>query len=557
MGKFTQLLFISVAVLVGINHFDPISSKFGQQLVDDYHPAVIAEILKTKANNMTRDYFENLSNLYNNSEKPYAFYTQAFALGMIFYIVLFKRSYDPTKKGYGGRAPTPLSRAEQDTLIEEWAPEPLINLGIDTRANELGTEHVLTTRLAARVKIQGIEAPVINLAGYDFLGMSQEDSINEACKECLRQYGCGSCGPRGFYGTSDLHLDLENGLKSFFGTEEAIVYSDAACTMCSVIPAFAKRGDVIVADLAVSESALAGIELSRCTVGYFKHNDVTHLAQLLEQMTQMLKRKGKNPSTVRRYVVIEGLYRNTGDFAPLAEIVKCARKYKYRIILDDSFALGTAGKTGRGSLERANLKVTDVDILAGSLACSLGSIGGFCTGTHVAVDHQRLNAPGYVFSASAPPFTCVAAIEALKLIDQEPERLEKLHSRIRYARNLADQLPNVKIVSDTDSPMIYLELADGGTPNNMDERYNIEKRIQDVVDACLEGGLTAVSSHGNSKKGAGGGEGVLVSRSRTVNPPPKSKRPPMPNPSLRICVCSILSDEDLDAAFATLNAALQ
>jgi serine palmitoyltransferase len=129
-------------------------------------------------------------------------------------------------------------------------------------------------------------------------------------------------------GTSDLHLELEESLKDFFGTEEAIIYSDCACTMSSIIPAFAKRGDVVVADALVSESTVTGIELSRATVRYFKHNDVADLCKHLEALDKQLRSKGKPLASVRRYIVVEGLCRNAGDFAPLEGILAAARKYK-------------------------------------------------------------------------------------------------------------------------------------------------------------------------------------------------------------------------------------
>jgi serine palmitoyltransferase len=575
MGVLMNVVVLTAAVVGGLYYYDrPLLEQLWTSFTD---------ATKEKARAVSLDYYQNLSALYSDDDKVYAFYTQALALGLIAYVTLFKRSYDPSKKGYGGRAPTPLSQAEQDALIEEWQPQPLINLNIDTRPNELGDELVLESRLGATVRIRGFPEPVLNLSGFDFLNMSGEEGIRAKTKECLAAYGCGSCGPRGFYGTSDQHLALENALRDFFGTEEAIIYSDAASTMSSILPAFAKRGDVVVADAAVSESALAGIELSRATARYFKHNDVQDLDKILKQMVGDLKRKGKNLGSIRRYVVVEGLYRNTGDFAPLKEIVACARQHKFRVVLDDTFATGTVGATGRGSLERAGLAPTDVDFLAGSLATAIGSVGGFCTGSHVAVDHQRLAGAGYCFSASAPPFTCVAATEALKLMDKQPAKLARLRANVKVARKLAENLPNVRVVSDPESPLIFLELADEGAPTDPDDRFRIEKRLQNIVDTCLAGGAGvgggsgggggggAASDTADTKSGrgsrrsskrlalkdSGGGRRVLVSRVRSVYPLPKSQRPALPNPALRITVSTAHSEADLQAAFATLAAAMQ
>ena len=320
MSLFTRLA-VFAAVAAAATYF------YDKQLLLDLYAQALAFVI-ARATAVYSDYYTAWSELYLKEDRRYAFYAQVFALGVVVYVVIFKRSYDPSKKGYGGRAPSPLSKVEQDALIEEWTPEPLINLGIDARPNSLGDELVLTTRLGPTVQIEGISEPVLNLSGFDFMGMSLEESIREKCKESLTVYGCGSCGPRGFYGTSDQHLDLEVAIKDFFGTEEAIVYSDAACTMSSIIPAFAKRGDVVVADALVSESAISGIELSRSTARYFKHNDVNDLTLILQQLDKQLRRKGKPLSSIRRYIVVEGLYRNTGDFAPLAAIIQCAKRFK-------------------------------------------------------------------------------------------------------------------------------------------------------------------------------------------------------------------------------------
>ena len=134
--------------------------------------------------------------------------------------------------------------------------------------------------------------------------------------------GCGSCGPRGFYGTIDAHLEVEEAMSSYLGTEGAILYSDGASAATSTVAAFAKRGDLLIVDEGVSESLLVGVTLSRANVRYFRHNDVKDLKRVLEKVRLQDVQYKRKSTDQRRFLIVEGLYRNWGTIAPLKEIVK-------------------------------------------------------------------------------------------------------------------------------------------------------------------------------------------------------------------------------------------
>ena len=207
-------------------------------------------------------------------------------------------------------------------------------------------------------------------------------------------------------------------MSSYLGTEGAILYSDGASAATSTVAAFAKRGDLLIVDEGVSESLLVGVTLSRANVRYFRHNDVKDLKRVLEKVRlQDLQYKRKSTDQ-RRFLIVEGLYRNWGTIAPLKEIVKLKEEYHYRLIVDDSHAIGTLGKNGRGSLEHAGLKpMVHAEIITFSLENALGSVGGMTVGSEEVVDHQRLSGAGYCFSASAPPFlskVCLASVRRLE-----------------------------------------------------------------------------------------------------------------------------------------------
>lgn len=245
------------------------------------------------------------------------------------------------------------------------------------------------------VRVEGEpSSPKVSFVSQDFLGLDTAPGVRESALETLDAYSVGSCGPRGFYGTTIKHLDLEAAIASFMGTPESISYSDSASTIASAIPAFAKRGDVLLLDGGACASVLAGARLSRSKVLAFKHNDMADLQRALQGVRSHDARS--DDSTVqRRFIVVEGLYANHGDVCPLPEVLALAREYKWRVIVDDSLGVGVLGATGRGVTEHFKLPSSSVDVLVGSLSTALASVGGFCVGAREVVDHQRLSGSGY------------------------------------------------------------------------------------------------------------------------------------------------------------------
>jgi serine palmitoyltransferase len=209
--------------------------------------------------------------------------------------------------------------------------------------------------------VEGYSAPyvdiegrkVIDMASFGFLGLSSNPKVIEAAKQGVIKYGVGSCGPRGFYGTFDVHLQAEADLAKFFGVEEAIVFSSAYATVSSTIPAFAKRGDFLICDKGISHSLQTGVLLSRANAYWFKHNDPEDLERVLIEVEKHQLEKGMDMDRppVRKFLVVEGLYPNYGDVAPLARYLELKKRHCFRIMLDDSFGLGALGATGRGVVE--------------------------------------------------------------------------------------------------------------------------------------------------------------------------------------------------------------
>lgn len=172
---------------------------------------------------------------------------------------------------------------------------------------------------------------VTNLSSYNFYNFNTNEALKESAIQTLRAYGVGPCGPRGFYGTQDVHMKTEADVASFLGTAACIMYSQAFSTISSVIPAFSKRGDIIVADKGVSFAIRKGIQISRSIVRWYEHNDMEDLERVLAKVT---KEQARKPLT-RRFIITEGLFESYGDMVDLPKIVSDNRQRKigsYRVL---------------------------------------------------------------------------------------------------------------------------------------------------------------------------------------------------------------------------------
>ncbi|GBO08691.1 Serine palmitoyltransferase 1, partial [Araneus ventricosus] len=260
----------------------------------------------------------------------------------------------------------------------------------------------------------------LNAATHNYLGLVEHEKLEEAALQCLRKYGVGSCGPRGFYGTVDIHLELEAKLAKFMKQQEAVLYSYGFSTISSAIPAYAKHGDVIFCDEGVNFAIQKGLVASRSQIFFFKHNNVDDLERLLKQQDERDKLNPKKAKVTRRFLVVEGIYMNFGDICPLPRMVDLKNKYKVRLFIDEACSFGVLGETGRGVTEHFDIPMEEVDLITSTLEAAIPGYGGFCVGTSFIVDHQRLSGLGYCFSASLPPFQAGVAIAALDILESNP-----------------------------------------------------------------------------------------------------------------------------------------
>jgi len=406
------------------------------------------------------------------------YFIEAFLVAVVVYLLIFRKKEK--------KSAIRLTEKEKDELIAEWNPDPLVP-DVDPNEPALKPKFV-DGKMGKYVRIEGKE--YLNVGTTNFQGFVGDQRIEEIAKKTIFKYGVGSCGPRGFYGTVDVHLDLEKELAEFLGCEEAVLYSYGFATIASAIPAYAKKGDIIFADKACNFAIQKGLQASRSRIEWFEHNNVEDLERLLKIQAEKDKKDPKTAAKVRRFMVVEGLYNKTGDICPLKELLDLKWKYKVRIFIDESFSFGVLGKSGKGVTEHFGIDIVDVDMIMASLENAMATTGGFCAGRSYVVGHQRLSGLGYCFSASLPPLLATAASEALRIIKSEPERLKRLHENaISLHNGLKEVMKNTRfeVIGVDRSPMKHVIY-------HSEDKNEAGKKLDRLLDGLFEKSIMGTRS---------------------------------------------------------------
>lgn len=395
----------------------------------------------------------------------------ALVLAIVFNVFLSKK--------YKSRVSTKLSLKEEEELIIEYTPEPLISAPDRPIFDPVIVQSIVGTHVTIN------DTKKINLATYNFLGFSENSRLSDAAIVCARKYGIGSCGPRGFYGTIDVHLTLEEQIAKFMGVEEAVLYSYGFSTIASVLPAYAKNGDIVFYDEAVNFAIQRSLIASRSLCIPFKHNDMADLERVLAKQAVEDDKDKRKAGSARRFLMVEGIYTNTGNIAPLPKLVELKYKYKFRIFIDESMSFGVLGN-GRGLCEHYKVPVEDIDAIIVSMGTAIGSIGGFCCGRSYVMDHQRLSSLGYCFSASLPPLLAAAATAAIDILQENPGQLQKaVQANARAFREQLSGVRNMEVAGIDFVPLMHLRFK-AGTPEASLSRTDQELLLQKIVDTCLD-----------------------------------------------------------------------
>ncbi len=265
---------------------------------------------------------------------------------------------------------------------------------------------------------------LIMCGSNNYLGLTTHPKVRQAAEDAIRKYGTSCTGSRFLNGTLEMHEQLEHELAKWVGKEAALVFSTGMQTNLGTISAIVGRGDVVILDKDDHASIVDGARLSWGETKRFRHNDMTDLERVLSGI----------PDSKGKLVVVDGLYSMGGDIAPLPEILALCKKYGARLMVDDAHAMGVLGG-GRGTA--AHFGVTEeVDLIMSTFSKSFASLGGFIAGSADVIHYIKHFARALIFSASIPPANAAAALAALEVMRDEPERIARVNQigeRMRQA----------------------------------------------------------------------------------------------------------------------------
>jgi len=303
--------------------------------------------------------------------------------------------------------------------------------------------------------ITGKQGTEVDMGGHKVLmfgsnaytGLTGDQRIIDKAKAALDRYGSGCAGSRFLNGTLDLHVQLEKEIAEFIGKDDCLCFSTGFSVNQGVIPALLSKDDYVICDDRDHASIVDGRRLAFAKQLHYKHNDMEDLERVLQKL----------PQDAIKLIVVDGVFSMEGDLAKLPEIVELKHKYNCSIMVDEAHGVGVFGRQGRGVCDHFGL-TNEVDLIMGTFSKSLASIGGFIASDKDTINWLRHSCRTYIFSASNTPAATAAALEALHIIQQEPERIEKLWKVTNYA--LKRFREEGFEIGETESPIIPLYVRD-------------------------------------------------------------------------------------------------
>ena len=289
--------------------------------------------------------------------------------------------------------------------------------------------------------------PVLMFGSNCYTGLVNDPRIKEAAIEAIKKYGTGCAGSPFLNGTLDLHKQLEARLAEYIGKEDVMIYSTGFGVNLGVVSALTGREDYILWDEQDHASIIEGRRLSFSQSLKYKHNDMASLEQQLKKC---------DPDKVK-LIVTDGVFSMEGDVANLPEIVRLAKQYNASVMVDEAHSIGVFGRGGRGTADHFGV-TKDVDLIMGTFSKSFASLGGFIATDKEITNFLRHHSRSYIFTASITPASTAAALKAIDIMEQEPERQQRLWDLTNFAlegfRNMGAEIGN------TSTPIIPLYIRD-------------------------------------------------------------------------------------------------
>jgi 8-amino-7-oxononanoate synthase len=302
---------------------------------------------------------------------------------------------------------------------------------------------------------------VVMLGSNNYLGLANHPDVKDAAQKAIRDYGTGCAGSRLLNGTLTLHEELEERLAAFMGCEAALTFATGFQVNLGVLSCLLSRHDVAYLDNLDHACIVDGARLGYGKMVKFFHNDMEDLVGRIERSAE-----GKG-----RFIVVDGVYSMEGDLCDLPGLVAIKQQYGARLMVDDAHGIGVLGEHGRGTAEHFGLE-SEVDLIMGTFSKSLATAGGFIAGDRYVVDYIAHNARAQIFSAASPPPCAAAALAALEIIENEPERRAMLWDNVAYMLRELRALGYDTGASD--SPVIPLVVGDDWVAFRMVSRLQEE-----------------------------------------------------------------------------------
>ena len=263
---------------------------------------------------------------------------------------------------------------------------------------------------------------VINLASNNYLGLTVHPKLREAAIEATKKYGVGSGAVRTIAGTMRIHMELEEKIARFKNVEACVVFQSGFAANAGTVSAILGKEDFIVSDELNHASIIDGARLSRAKIKVFRHKDTAHAEEVLREIQN-------EPG--HKLLITDGVFSMDGDIGPIDKLCDLADKYGAIMMVDDAHASGVLGRNGRGSIDHFHCHGR-VDVQVGTLSKAIGTLGGYVCGTRDLIDYLYHRARPFLFSTSHPPSVAATCIAAFDILENEPERIERLWDNTRY-----------------------------------------------------------------------------------------------------------------------------
>jgi glycine C-acetyltransferase len=295
---------------------------------------------------------------------------------------------------------------------------------------------------------------VINLASNNYLGLTTHPKLREAALAATRKYGVGSGAVRTIAGTMKIHIELEEKIARFKNVEACVVFQSGFAANAGTVSAILGKEDFIISDALNHASIIDGARLSRAKILVFRHKDIAHAE---EQLASVKNEPGK------KLLITDGVFSMDGDIGPLPGLCDLAEKYGAIMMVDDAHASGVLGRNGRGTIDHFQ-QHGRVDVQVGTLSKAIGALGGYVCGTRDLIDYLYHRARPFLFSTSHPPSVAATCIAAFDVLEQEPERIEKLWENTRFWKKELGLLGfdiGGKTTPASETPITPIILGDG------------------------------------------------------------------------------------------------